>query len=100
MQSLIPADEFVTECQPRHKSSFLQPENGTETAAEKNTFHCSESNQTFGKTAILYPAQSPLCFFLNRRNGFNCMEQAVFFLRIFYITVNEQGVSFGVYIFH
>ena len=79
MKSFIAADEFIAESESGHKSSFLQPENGTEAAAEKNTFHGGKSHQPFGKRSVLYPAKRPFRFFLYCRHGFNGMKQAGLF---------------------
>src|ERR1700712_325204 len=100
MQSFVPADQFIAEGKSRHQASFFQPEYGTEASAKENPFHSSKRHESFRKAAVFNPAQGPFCFFLYSRNGFHCMKQTMFFLRIFDVTVDQQSISLCMNIFH
>lgn len=49
MQSLIPADQLIAEGEARHEAALLQPEDGTEAAAEEDAFNCSVGHQALSK---------------------------------------------------
>lgn len=61
--NLISTDEFVGECQTRHKTAFLQPEDGSERTTEEDAFNRSESDDTLTiRSATADPSQRPIGF--------------------------------------
>jgi hypothetical protein len=49
VHSFVTRDKFVREGKTGHKSTLLDPEDGTERAGEEDTFDGSEGNKTLGK---------------------------------------------------
>ena len=48
MEALVATDELVAETESRHEASLFQPENRGETAAEEDSLHRSETDDSFG----------------------------------------------------
>ena len=62
VQPLIPANQLVAECQAWHQAALLQPEDGTEAAAEVNPLHTGKRQEPLCKAAAAaHPLQRPLC---------------------------------------
>merc|ERR1711957_415375 len=90
MQTLIARDELVRKGKSRHQATFLQPINGTEGAAEKNTLHSSKGHDTFSETVFhVHPLYCPLCLLLHRWHRMHRIEQFVLFSWIFNILLDE-----------
>jgi hypothetical protein len=70
VHTLVTRDELVGEGQTRHKTAFLQPEDGGEGAGEENTLNGSESDKTSGKCTVLVgdPSQSPFGLLADARD--------------------------------
>lgn len=101
VEAFVPRDQFVGEAQPRHETSLLEPEYGTESATEEYPFHGSEGHQPFGKRHITrHPVQSPFRLFLDDRKSVNGMEQFRLGSIVFYESVNKKRIGFGVYVLH
>jgi hypothetical protein len=66
VETFVSRDEFVGKGQAGHETAFLEPEDGSEGAREKNSLDSGERNKAFSEGRILIgnPAKSPfsLCF--------------------------------------
>lgn len=74
---LVPRNEFVAEGKSRHQTTLLQPENGSETTAEKDSLDCSEGNHTLGKRRAIVtdPVQGPVRLLGDTGKSFDGVEQ-------------------------
>lgn len=63
---LVPRDKFIAECQARHQTSLLHPEDGSKASGEEYAFNGCESNNTFAECSRLAgdPLKSPVCLLL------------------------------------
>lgn len=70
VETLITGNELVGECEARHESTLLQPEDGSERTAEEDTFNSSKGNDTVGKGRFLVidPAESPVSLLADTGN--------------------------------
>ncbi len=60
----------------------------------------AKATRRSAKCSVFYPAQRPFCFFLYGRHRIDGVKQAVFFLRVFHIRINQQRVGFRMDVFH
>lgn len=100
MHTLITADQLVAESQPRHKTSFLKPEDGCEGTGEENTLDSREGNEALSEAGfgIGDPAQGPVSLPLDAWNSLNGIEEIVALSGVFYIRINKERIGFGVYV--
>jgi len=101
VHSFVTRDEFVREGKTGHKSTLLDPEDGTERAGEEDTFDGSEGNKTLGKRIIrLDPLESPVSLLSDGGDIFYSFEEEFLFCLFFNISVDENRVGLRVNIFH
>jgi hypothetical protein len=66
VETFVSGDEFVGKGQAGHETAFLEPEDGSEGAREKDSLDSGERNEAFSEGGILIgnPTKSPfsLCF--------------------------------------
>lgn len=70
VHTLITRDELVGEGQTRHETTFLEPEDGGESAREEDTLDCCEGDEPGGKSGVLVsdPSQCPISLLLDARD--------------------------------
>ena len=75
MHTFVSRDPVVGRGESGKESSFPEPEDGAETAAEEYALDHSEGNQALDKLILLVdPAKRPLCLFLYRGYGLYGIE--------------------------
>jgi hypothetical protein len=74
VHALVTRDELVGEGKTRHQATLLEPEDGRERAAEKDTLNSGESDETRRKGGVLVrdPSQSPIGLLLDAGNCDAC----------------------------
>lgn len=101
MHSFISAYQFIGECEPRHDSSLLQPENGAKASAEKYTFDAGESHQPFSKGGgTIDPLKGPISFFLDTFYMALSLQKQNLLLFVLYECIDKQTVCLRVNVLH
>lgn len=97
VQAFVPRDPFVRFAQGmEHESAFFQPEDGTETAAEKQAFDNGKrkktgTERTFGRD----PPERPLGLFLDTGDLLDAAEKTELLLVIRHVGIDHQRVDFA-----
>ena len=92
MEPFVAADEFVSEAEARHKSTFFEPEYGTERSQEEYAFDHSKSNDQFGKTGVggITPCKGPSSFAVEAWDCLGEAEDVQLRCRVLDVCVNEK----------
>ena len=101
------ADKLIGECETRHKTALLWPEDRGEQSGKKikeYPFDCCEGNQSLGKhrTLIGNPSESPVSLALDTGPG-DCVrgvEEVLALRRVPDVSIDEEQVSLGMDILH
>ena len=98
VETLVTRDEFVREGKTRHKSSFLEPEDGAETSREEDSLDNAEGDATLGEACLfgIAPLEGPLGLLLDTRDSVDSVQESHLFTSVLDVGINQQGVSFGV----
>lgn len=101
MEAFIAGDQLVGEGQAGHELPLLEPENGTEGSAEKDTFDGTESHQSHGeRIRIVDVLHGPAGLLLNDRNGLDRIKQEILFRLILDEGVDQEGIGLRMDVFH
>lgn len=94
VHTLVSADKFVGEGESWHKSSLLQPENGTETSREENSLNTGKGNYSFGKGIVgTDPTKSPLSLLCDRVDVLDGLQEIGLLSLILNVSIDQKGVS-------
>ncbi len=77
---------------PGIKPRFFQPEDGTKGTQKEDAFDGGECNHAFGKAGRggVTPFESPLCFSLDARYGFDCSKEVLLLRGVLDVCVDEE----------
>lgn len=98
VETLITRDELVGECQSRHETTLLEPEDGGERSREEDTLDGSEGDQALGesRTLVRDPLEGPVGLLLDAGDGLDGVKEVGATGVVFDIGVDEEGVGLGV----
>ena len=67
VHAFVAGDELVGECETGHETTFLEPEDGGEGAAEEDTFDGGEGDEALSEGGVLVcdPFEGPVGFLAN-----------------------------------
>merc|ERR1719321_1935338 len=101
MQSLVAGNQLIGERKPGHQPTLLQPIDGAEAPAEKDTLHARETDEPLVERAVLvHPIHSPLRLRSNGGNRLDSMEELHPLILISDVLLNEKAVRLRVDILH
>lgn len=74
METLVTRDELVGKSEARHKTTLLQPEDGSEGSTEEDSLDSSEGDKTLaeGRLLVLDPADGPVSLLADAGNCETC----------------------------
>lgn len=102
VETLVTRDELVGEGESRHETTLLEPEDGGEGTREEDTLNSGEGDEALGECGLLVldPAESPVCFLLDARDGIDSIEEESALLWVLDVGVDKEGVGLGVNVLH
>lgn len=93
VQPLVPGDELVREGKPRHEAALLEPEDGTEAAAEVDALHARERQQALREgRAAAGPAQRPVRLAADDGDGVDRAQQGAALGGVPDVALQQEGV--------
>lgn len=101
----VTANELAGESEAGHKLTSLEPGYRCERAGEEDALDGSERDEPLSKGRFAVactrdPLECPLCLALGARDGLDGVKQALAFLRIPDVCLDQEGVRFRVDILH
>ena len=98
VETFVSGDELVAKRQTWHKTSLLEPEDGSETSGEENPFNGSVGDDAFSIGCLVGgdPVQGPFGLLLHSGDGLDGVEESFLLSRVPDVRIDEKTVHLAV----
>lgn len=101
MESFVPRNKFVGECEAWHQGPLFEPEDGTEAAGEEDSFDGCKCHQSLMETHLtIDPLHGPFGFFSDDWHIGNSIEKVGLFGFILDVCIDQKTVCLRMNVFH